>query len=379
MDKKFYKVTLIIALIMMLAVGVFANQKLHAQGGKNLRSGNMHKSGKRFNKAIPFFEKVLEKYPNNIESAEKLGDIYFSGKTDYKKAYEYLIMATNSINSEIAELKKMQEEKPKKAKKYKKSIKKYLEESEKLTPYIQSCWVKIYKQGQKKAEADDYEGAIAIYDDLLNMAPDSTQTIKMLSYCYGKMGNNDKAIEYLLKALSKKEDMKARAQLASLYFSSKKYALAVEEYKKVIEADSTIPENYYNISLLYNDLGQYENALKAIDKYIELKPEDKDAYVLGFQAVKEIDDKDIKSQIKYYQKFADLSPDNSSAQQYIFTLLYQDKQYDKALEYGEKWYNVVKDNKDEAKNAAQLLSVCAFKAKNKEAQAKYSNIIKSFK
>ncbi len=374
MKKILVKVNILALFLLLISTSIYANQKLDAVGKKNLRSGNMHKAGKRYDKAISFYLKVLKENPNHIEASEKLGDIYYSAKKDYEKAYKYLTNAMQSIDMEIAALKKLQQEKPKKKKKYQKMIDKYLKEKDRIGKYVASSWVKIYKKGVDAVKNNDFAGALKLFCHLNKIAPDSSKTLKMISYCYLKQDSLDKSIDFLQKALALEEDYKARAQLADLYFKKKDYKNAAQQYEKLIEMDPKIPDNYYNICLVYNNLKEYDKALKSIDKFIELKPNDKDGYALAFETARSKDPDDLQTQIKYYKKYADLDKDNPTTMQYIFSLYFQAKQYKKALEYGELWYNLVK-----TKEAAQMVAGCAYKAKEMDIFKKYNELSKKLK
>ncbi len=374
MKKIIKSIFLLVIFSLVFTTTVFANQKLDAIGKKNLRSANMHKGGKRYDKAIGFYLKVLEENPDHIEAAEKLGDIYFSAKQDYENAYKYLVMAIKSIDKEIDEYKKLQQEKPKKKKKYQKKINKYLKEKEKIQKYVQSCWIKIYKQGIEKVQKNEYLPALKVFMHLNEIAPDSSKTLKMISYCYLKSDSLDKAIKYLNKALQIKEDYKARAQLADLYFKKKDFENAAKQYEILIKNDPKNPDNYYNICLVYTNLKDFDKALENINKFIELKPDDKDGYALAFETARMKDGNDLDTQIKYYKKYADLDKDNPVTMQYIFSLLYKAGKYNEALKYGEIWFNL-----DKTKETAKLIAGCAYQAGKKDLYKKYNKIAENLK
>ncbi len=383
MNRNFRKIAVLLLIVLMIAGSIYANQKLDAVGKKNLRSGKMHKNGKRYEKAIPLFEKVLEENPNHIEAAEKLGDIYYSGLKDYEKAYKYLKLAIENIDKEIAEYKKLQQEKPKKKKKYQKHIDKYLKEKAKLEKYLQSSWAKMYIKASSvinpkalgsEPTKENFTEALQRFMHLYKITPDSAKTLKMIGYCYTKLDSSDKAIEYLKLSLAKKEDYITRAKLADMYFKKKDYANAAKQYEKLIELDPKKPDNYYNICLVYNDLNDYDKALKAIDKFLELKPDDKDGYLLAVQTASKKNPDDLNAQIKYYKKYTDLSLDDASALQTMASLYYKNKDYKNSLDYAIKWFELSK-----SKDALELVVGAAFKAKEKEKYQKYSKMLKNFK
>jgi tetratricopeptide (TPR) repeat protein len=58
------------------------------------------------------------------------------------------------------------------------------------------------------------------------------------------------------------------------FYQSNEYELALKAYDKAIELKPDYAEAWYNRGFLLGELGRYDEALKAYDKAIELKPDD---------------------------------------------------------------------------------------------------------
>ncbi|WP_087971680.1 rhomboid family intramembrane serine protease [Oceanobacillus rekensis] len=65
-------------------------------------------------------------------------------------------------------------------------------------------------------------------------------------------------------------------QRSYAYIELNEITLAVADLEQSITYESTIPEAYYNLALLYHDNGQLEEATEMVIKAYELKPENKD-------------------------------------------------------------------------------------------------------
>ncbi|MBR4904882.1 MAG: hypothetical protein IKZ53_09455 [Selenomonadaceae bacterium] len=62
--------------------------------------------------------------------------------------------------------------------------------------------------------------------------------------------------------------------------NSNMYELAIEDFSKAVELDSSSSEAYFNRSISYSCLNKYERAIADISRYIELNHGDAKAYYL---------------------------------------------------------------------------------------------------
>ena len=91
-------------------------------------------------------------------------------------------------------------------------------------------------------------------------------------------GNDDNAalarerLEQLVALLP--EGKRARASLGNFHFGQQEWSLAEAEYRRVIEIDPSFAPVYNQLGYLLSNLGRYPEAIEALRKYSELKPED---------------------------------------------------------------------------------------------------------
>ena len=316
-----------------------ASQDLTVQGNKNLRSANMHLSGKRYDKALSLYKEVLEENPHNIVALQNIAAIYYDDKMQYDVSYDYYTKALTEIRSLLNKYEELKKTDAKAAKKfYKKNIKKYkydksLDNIEKLQ---RSCWIKLFNKGQEYFKQEAYDEALANYENLLVMAPDSIKTHKMIAMIYTKKGETDKAIE-AYKAIAEKniKDMAPIQQVAALLFGAEKYTEAAEWYVKATELEPENSNNFFNVAVCYHKAGNNEKAFEYYAKTVEIEPEHLEAILNASNTAAALNDND--NQIEYLKKYVAVDNENVDFIKYLVSILIANKKYDDASKYSAKW------------------------------------------
>ena len=334
-------------LITVFAVNLLASsQDLTAEGKKNLRSANMHVKGGRFEKAMPFYELVLEENPNHIEAMEKIAGILYDQNKDYKQADLYYQRILNEIDNILAEYDELLKTDKKEAKKfYKKNIKKPNLNDDKIANLHKlrsSCWVKMFKEAQN--ETDD-SIAIEKFLYIYSIAPDSIQTVKMLAFKYSNLGDQPKTLEYLIKAaeMDPADDM-ARTQIGNTYFDNENYEDAVIWYQSAADVNPENVDNFFNMALAYDKLENDEKTIENFEKVIEMDPSKLDAIInLSNKYAKT---GDIDKSLELLKKAIELDPENVDFISFICWKLSQEKRYEELLTYATMWKELAPDSED---------------------------------
>ncbi len=347
-------------MILFLLSAVFGNifaasQDLSAEGKKNLRSANMHLSGERYEKALPFYEDVLAENPHNIEALKKVGSIYFDVKKDYKIAYGYFVQVENEIAEIYAEYDQLKQQDEKEADKfYKKEIKKAdLEKiKEELGNLLLSCWAKMFNEAKGYFDNEDYETALDKYLYVYEMAPDSIQTVKMLSYTYNKLNNTEKSLEYMkISADMDPTDDVVRTNIGNIMFEQGNYEKAVKWYAAAAEINFSIIDNFYNMALAYSRLGDEVNEGIAFEKVLEIEPDNLDAIInVSNIALKA---GDYEKSLTYLKRAAVIDSTNKEIISNLCYKLAQEKRFEEVLEYAQKW----KELDPNSENAQQMINL----------------------
>ena len=110
--------------------------------------------------------------------------------------------------------------------------------------------------------AGDWDKAVKLGEALRAEFPDS-------------FSDNKRVVEYLAIAYCLAE---AYYKRGSSYNELKQYERAIKDFDKAIALKSDYIEAYFNRGVNYVELGQYERAIKDFDKAIKLKPDYASAY-----------------------------------------------------------------------------------------------------
>lgn len=351
--------------------------KLSGQAKSDLRSANMYRNQGIFDKALHYYNAVLETEPTHIEALENSAGINFDINNDYFKAHSLYVRAIDSVKEILSEYNTLQQQDEREAEKfYKKTIKKYDLEAklENLLKLRDSCWIKIYNSGQNLFKNEQYEQALETFENLLTIGPDSVKTLKMLAYIHYNLGNLEEssALEMKVAALDPTDEI-VRQKIASTFFEKQDFASAAIWFQEAINANPENPDNYFNLGLVYDNLEDTENALIAMEQSLELDPENLDAVLMASNYALAL--KDLPKQIVFLKKAVALSPENIDYLSFLSYILVQDKKYDEMLEYAMQWHELDPNSKE----AIQLIYQGAKETGDKELEKKFEAILRNMK
>lgn len=276
-------------------------------------------------KAIPYYEQIINFYPHDIEAMNSLGAIYRRIK-QYPKSVEILKRAQNEQNISSVN----------------------------------------YNLGFTFKEMGNYEDAIECFESVITENPDDVLTYNHLGSIYLLQKNYEKSVNSFKHGLQVDQNHPIlNYNLARCYAESKNYRESIKYFEKAlrtrpgwIEAvrdfsdvlvkcqknssaqelvERTIkihPQNADLLCILGNIfLSQfdYENAAKVFEKAEEIEPNDI-KILMGFSEALEKGDK-IDEALEKAVEAADISPLNPDVRKrYIHTLLSAQK-FDQALEH----------------------------------------------
>jgi len=134
-----------------------------------------------------------------------------------------------------------------------------------------------------RAQATPIEGIEELYDrtsslliDISELHPANIYNYYLLALIYTEWGRTDssyydKALEYIDKAL---EYSPERQQLGyvkgNILLQMGRGEEAVEYYKEIVEYNDNVTESWWNLGVAYSRLGDYENAIAAFERSVEI-------------------------------------------------------------------------------------------------------------
>ena len=286
---------------------------------------NVYVKSNEDEKAIPYYEQIINFYPHDIEAMNSLGAIYRRIK-QYQKSVEILKKAQNEQNISSVN----------------------------------------YNLGFTFKEMGNYEDAIECFESVITENPDDVLTYNHLGSIYLLQKNYEKSVNSFKHGLQVDQNHPIlNYNLARCYAESKNYRDSIKYFEKAlrtrpgwIEAvrdfsdvlvkcqknssaqelvERTIKMHPQNADLLcilgniFLSQFDYDNAVKTFEKAEEIEPNDV-KILMGFSEALEKGDR-IDEALEKAVEAADLSPLNPDVRKrYIHTLLSAQK-YDQALEH----------------------------------------------
>ncbi len=286
---------------------------------------NVYVKSNEDEKAIPYYEQIINFYPHDIDAMNSLGAIYRRIK-QYQKSVEILKKAQNEQNISSVN----------------------------------------YNLGFTFKEMGNYEDAIECFESVITENPDDVLTYNHLGSIYLLQKNYEKSVNSFKHGLQVDQNHPIlNYNLARCYAESKNYRDSIKYFEKAlrtrpgwIEAvrdfsdvlvkcqknssaqelvERTIKMHPQNADLLcilgniFLSQFDYDNAVKTFEKAEEIEPNDINI-LMGFSEALEKGDR-IDEALEKAVEAADLSPLNPDVRKrYIHTLLSAQK-YDQALEH----------------------------------------------
>jgi len=201
---------------------------------------------------------------------------------------------------------------------------------------------RAFKDANVQYAQQEYKRAAKLYEDAVAADPEMATAYFYLANSYDNMykparkgeKENDeylaKAVDNYKKAADKETDPKYRKLalefLASAYGADKLNdpGQARSIWERMIQIDPSEPTNYFQLSKIYEDAGEYDKAEETLVKARDARPNSPDVYLwmAGFYNRQEEFDKTIEA----YNKRAELDPKNPESF-YTIGAFYWDKAF----------------------------------------------------
>ncbi len=151
--------------------------------------------------------------------------------------------------------------------------------------------------------------------------------------------------------------MRQMKTYADTLLKEKKYAKALEQYKKLLRQNVTDPYIFKNAAVCLNEMGQPIRALRFFEKYEENAYDKEEVYKYLADIYYE-NIKDYEKAIDYYEKMIEKYGDNAHIYNmlgHLYSTYYQDKYMDKQIYYLKKAAELEPNNRIIIKNIAYVL------------------------
>ncbi|TRU61261.1 MAG: tetratricopeptide repeat protein [Microcystis aeruginosa Ma_QC_Ch_20071001_M135] len=145
-----------------------------------------------------------------------------------------------------------------------------------IKPDLHQAW---HNRGIALDDLGRYEEAIASFDRALEIKPDDHQAWNGRGIALGNLGRYEQAIASCDRALEiKPDDHKAWNGRGIALDNLGRYEEAVASYDQALEIKPDYHQAWYNRGIALDDLGRYEEAIASFDRALEIKPDDHQAW-----------------------------------------------------------------------------------------------------
>jgi len=125
----------------------------------------------------------------------------------------------------------------------------------------------------------DYEKALKEFEKLLSKFPTDHAILNNIGLCYAKIGQNNNAEEYFLRALSyDNKSVETYVNLSDIYYAEKRIVEAINLLETAV---TLMPENIvllHYLARIYIEDVRYDLAIDMLSRILDISPENIDAY-----------------------------------------------------------------------------------------------------
>jgi tetratricopeptide (TPR) repeat protein len=171
---------------------------------------------------------------------------------------------------------------------------------------------KLFLRGNKLYVEQKYDEAVQAYNEALELSQSQWGYYFNLGLAYKKSEQKKEAIATFQKALEMNpESYSINKELGQLLALEENYEDAKKHYAKATEISADDPDAFYNLGVCLTNLGDQEGALAAFLKTIEYKEDYADAYYqIGTLYINQ---NNVGEAIKNLEKFLELAPEHEKA------------------------------------------------------------------
>ncbi len=181
--------------------------------------------------------------------------------------------------------------------------------------------------GKAALQTKRYTLAVTLFEEILAGKPSMRDRVvefytkALEEQASGLIENDsDQARELLLKALEfKPGNISGLSRLGYIYLDQKNYPKAIETYQKVAKLAPRMPDAFFNLGYVYTITEKYQQAKNMYSRVVELAPSFTDEALFNLAVIHQKLG-DYEQSIKSLERAVVLNPENESAQNYLHKL-----------------------------------------------------------
>lgn len=357
---------IVLALVAVLFLSACASprQKLSPKGNVDFKTANVYYAQKNVEKALEYYEKVLQDNPDYAIALRRVADInLYNGEMFAERSVELNKAAYNGYAKAIEVTKTFTPQKEQDLLDIRDMEKRKL-----------SAWTRIFKAGEDQMEAGNTADAIKIFTLVSELDPKRDEPLKMMFSIYQKDESKQAQAEEIARRLYANDpnNVDLISLMAAFHYNKEDFQQALVYFERIREIKPNDVNNLLSISVCKYELKDYLGTLDVLKQVLILEPRNLEALTDAKITAYELKQKDLA--FDYLKRILDIKPDADVLRQ-ITILLNEMENYSEMVIYAERWYDFDNTNKE----PVQWAVLAAQKLKNKTLETKFTNILKKMK
>jgi tetratricopeptide (TPR) repeat protein len=211
-----------------------------------LKIGNIYNKARNYNEGLKYYNEGLEKNPDYVLFHRQIGDLYYRAKQYQKAIASYKVYVENTDKNDDNDFR-----------------------------YASFLFLN-----------ENYKDALNIFENLKKKDYSNPILYRLLGYSYYETGDASKGLEYMNEYWKKTNDKLIIGTdyeyMGKLYLKSGNDSLAIENYLKAVEKDTSKTELYNEVAGIYFKNKQYGKAAEIFETRLsKIEPTAQDYLSLG--------------------------------------------------------------------------------------------------
>jgi tetratricopeptide (TPR) repeat protein len=365
---KSFKKMVFFTVLLTLALGFSdlgaRTQSLTGRARPYFRGARTEMQGQRFELALDRFKSVLEHQPDHVESRWRTANLYFmfAGEADtdeeardlYRTAYNHFRLCIETINN-MPDWQRFTD------------FDTWLEDCDLK---IQSIWVRFFRMGHELYQDEDFDGAVAVLYELMEIAPEKSETYVLLASIADQRGDVRQAIAYFAKILEfEPANIQVIANIATEYQKMDDWTNAKLYYQRVIDLEPDNVFGHFNMAVANLQTDNYQAALANWEAALRLEPNDVDLLDNAIRTAQTLGNDD--KVIELLKRMVEIDDSVENVADLCYQLV-RTQRWEDLITYGRLWHQ--KD--PSSREAVQFVMHAANQLNNQALAREYQEILR---
>jgi len=183
-------------------------------------------------------------------------------------------------------------------------------------------------KGKIHLSLGDINSTVNCYLKAIQLNPNCEKNYNAIALLFGKIGKNEKAIQYLYKSYDiNKKNPTTHFNLGVIFFNKKNWHKSAEYFNNAIKIKPYYPDAFYYLGKIFYNDSQFEKAIIFFKRCIQQKKNHDNSFHNLGNSLRDLGK--FKDAIFYYKSALEINPDRVDSQHCLGLTFYGLNQYDK--------------------------------------------------